>query len=93
MRLEWSRAADADIFRIWRFNAERNVDLADRIEQRLHGAAALIRSCPRIGRPVAGEELRELSVPDVQSRITYRLEAERILIVRILHARESRDAS
>lgn len=80
--------AERDVHRIWCFLAARSVAYADRAEAKLRERAESLVDHPRIGRPVRGEHERELSVPDFQYRIVYRIADDQIRILRIWSTRE-----
>ena len=91
MRLEWGRCADEDVHHLWMFLAERNVAYADRVEARLKQAAELIGTMPLIGRAGATSETREWSVVDVQYVLEYRVDEDRVLILRVRSTRQNRE--
>lgn len=76
MRVIWSRAAVADKDAIWLFLADRDLAYADKVEARLDSRAALLSQFPRLGRPVPDSDLRELSIPDTQHVIVYRIDGD-----------------
>lgn len=92
MRIDWTGEARADQHRIWMFAAEHSVPRADGIEERLETRVASLAGVPGQGRPVAGN-LRQLSMPDVQLVVRYRiLEEENIVrILQVWHTRENRE--
>jgi toxin ParE1/3/4 len=83
LKLAWTLQALHDKDRIWLFHADRDVAYADRVEARIDARAAMLERFPWIGRPVPGRDLRELSIPDVQYLIAYRIEGEIVRILRI----------
>ena len=91
MKLAWTDPAVADLQAIRDYIAHDSDHYAARFVARIIEAVEILESLPRIGRRVP--EAPEL--PDVREllfrnyRIIYRLEAERILILAVIHG--SRD--
>ena len=92
MRIAWSPVAEADRHRLWMFLAERSVDRAERVESRLDRRVASLSGVPRQGRRV-GEGRRELSIPDIQVSVVYRIVEEKnaIHILRVWSTRQNRE--
>ena len=84
-RLEWSRRAEDDLFRIWRFIAEDNPAAADRVFGKLLATARLLEQQPLLGRKGQRPGTRELPVATLRFTIIYRLGATTVRIGRILH--------
>lgn len=74
------------------FASQHSVTRADAVERRLLDRVASLSDLPRQGRPVA-LGMRQLSLPDVQLIVRYRIvEDDNVIrIVRVLHTRENRD--
>ncbi len=79
----WSQAATDQLDAIARYIARENPYAAARVRQRLVAATLRLADAPDVGR-TAGRLYRELTVvpPYV---IRYRVEPERVLIVRVRH--------
>lgn len=88
MILEFTRAADADLARIFDFNQGRSLSWAERVEDRLLERAGGLLATPRIGRPTPDPGVYRLSIPDIQYVIDYRIMSDRIRVLRILSTRE-----
>jgi plasmid stabilization system protein ParE len=85
--------AKADIFNIWSYIADDNVDAADRVEQAIYDACALMAEAP----------LRGHSRPDLTSRplrfwtltrspnyaVVYRPETAPLQVVAVLHGKRN----
>ena len=93
MRLLWSELAERDVDRLWRFLADRSIELADRIEERIRTRAESLIAHPHQGRPIAGRSERELPIPDVQYVIVYAAEEDAIRILRVWNTRQNREES
>jgi toxin ParE1/3/4 len=84
----WSFEADQDLLEIWRYYAEvAAIEIADRLVREMHAAAARAAGKPMVWR--ARDEL----IPGLRSiavrpyAIFYRIAADNIEIVRVLHER------
>ena len=91
VRVLWTQRAEDDVLRHWLFLAERNVGHAQRVEARLRAAADLIGGVPLIGRRVV-RTTRDLSLPDIQYVMRYRVDEDAIRILEICHTRQNREA-
>lgn len=91
MRIVWSSAAWADVDRLHAFLAERDLDAADAVFDRLANAPEALLKFPRRG-PRLSEfdprEVREFRVGNYLLR--YELAGTDILVLRFFHAREDR---
>ena len=88
MRLEIRATARADLARIFVFNAQRNMDWAERVESRLLQRAEALAAAPHVGRATAEPGVRRLSVPDIQYVMDYRIAGSCVRILRIYNTRE-----
>jgi plasmid stabilization system protein ParE len=92
LKIVWTPVAEVDRDRIWMFLAEQSVVGADKVEARLHQRLESLRGVPRQGRPIA-EGRRELSIPDIQLRVIYRIAPEEnaVRILRLWSTRQNRE--
>ncbi|HEY0312344.1 MAG TPA: type II toxin-antitoxin system RelE/ParE family toxin [Allosphingosinicella sp.] len=88
MRLYLSARAEADFQRIYRFNLERSLDWADRVERRLLARVDALTTTPSAGRPHRPAGVRRVSVADIQYVIDYRVTPDAIEILRVQSSRE-----
>jgi plasmid stabilization system protein ParE len=88
--LEIKAEAREDLVRIFEFNLQRSERWAVRVESRLLSRCEALLVTPYIGRRLAGRNVRQLSVPDIQYVIDYRLFEDRVSIVRFRSTREIR---
>ncbi|TPG40999.1 type II toxin-antitoxin system RelE/ParE family toxin [Sphingomonas koreensis] len=91
VKLLWSMSAERDLDRLWQFLADRSVDLADRIEERIRIRAESLIVMPHQGRPIPGRPERELPIPDVQYVIVYAIGDDAIRILRVWSTRQNRE--
>ena len=91
-RLIWTPEALADVQRLWRFLATKNVDAAGRAAHAIREGARTIAIQPEAGRPMADmePEFREWPVPfgDSGYVVLYRYDGNIALIVAVRHQRE-----
>ena len=92
MKVEWSEAARADLARIFDFNLQRSDAWAQRVDARLVERAGALGRTPLMGRSVSAGRLRLLSIPDIQYVLSYRIDKERVTIIRVHSTREHRTA-
>ena len=85
MRLEWSPSAIADLEAIQRCIAADDLGAAGQMRKRLEAAGARILTQPRMGRigKLAGS--RECVVPRNPYLLVYRLQADVVQILRVMH--------
>jgi plasmid stabilization system protein ParE len=88
VRLELSPAAEADLQRIFEFNERLSLPWAEKVEDRIWARASSLIQTPFIGRPTDRPGVRRLSMPDIQYVLDYRIEADRIRMLRIYSTRE-----
>ncbi len=90
MKLRISPRADADLDAIWDYIARDSPRAADRVENDLHTALHLLADQPGIGHRRPDVTVRDYRFWRVYSYlIVYRMEADGLLVVRVLHG--SRD--
>jgi plasmid stabilization system protein ParE len=91
--VDWSPRALADLSRFAQFLATDHPTLATAIAQEIASKATILQQQPQLGRAIVGRErfrkivLRAGGAPYV---LEYRALGERIIIVRLFHAREGR---
>jgi plasmid stabilization system protein ParE len=90
VRFYLSAEAEEDFLRIYRFNVERSLAWADRVERRLLERIWALESAPLSGRLHTRDGVRRVSVADIQYVIDYRIGTAAIEIMRIRHTREIR---
>jgi len=94
MKLEWSDEALADLDRFVEFLNREHPSLASIVAGEIVSKVAVLIDHPRLGRPIAGrEEYRQivLQVLGAAYVFQYRFDGQRLVMLRVFHARESRD--
>jgi plasmid stabilization system protein ParE len=94
MKLEWSDAALADLNRFAEFLNREHPSLAAVVANEIIAKATVLSEHPRLGRPMAGrEEYRQivLQVLGAAYVFQYRFDDERLVMLRVFHARETRE--
>lgn len=87
MRIAWTAPALADLAAARRYIALDNPRAADRQVQRVLAAVAALIRFPEIGRPGRRVGTRELVVNKTPYIVAYRLQADAIVVLRVLHGR------
>lgn len=85
MRVVWTEAALEAIVRAYNYLYEFNPRAAMHLAQSIRAEGDSLTHFPQRGRPVPGTTMREL-VAAYSYIIRYRVEAERVVILRIRHA-------
>jgi len=96
MNLVWLPEARDDIRRLFDFLLDKEPDAAVRMLQRVRSGAATLLEFPYAGKRMdEATERRELFVPFGVGAyvLRYRLRDETIVVIRVWHSRELRDAS
>jgi plasmid stabilization system protein ParE len=94
MKLEWSDEALADLDRFVEFLNRARPSLASVVAGEIVSKVQVLMDHPRLGRPIAGrEEYRQivLQVLGAAYVFQYRFDGQRLVMLRVFHARESRD--
>ena len=93
MRLEWSELALADLDRFAEFLHHKFPHLATQVAAAIIEESRTLLDHPRLSRPFGGrDEYRQLSLRVLNGVYVfqYRVEGERIVMLRVFHGRESR---
>jgi plasmid stabilization system protein ParE len=89
--IEWSAAAQADLVRLHKFLDDVSPNAAARLVRSLVAAPQRLADHPRLGERLALYEPREVRrIFVARCEMRYEVRGERILIVRVWHAREDR---
>jgi plasmid stabilization system protein ParE len=95
VKLEWSQAALADLDRFADFLHDHHPYLARIIGSEILKRASIISEFPELGRPIDGRnDYRELILPvrNATYVFRYRYYRERLVMMRVFHSREDRQA-
>ena len=93
IELQWSDDALADLDRFAAFLHEQSPELAAMVADAIVARTQMLSRHPRLGRPIAGrEEYRQLVLQVLGGDyiFQYRYELDRVVILRVFHAREAR---
>lgn len=94
MKIEWSVAALADLDRFVEFLNQEHPSLAARVATEIIAKVQILAEHPRLGRPIAGrEEYRQIVLQVLRAAYVfqYRFDGERLVMLRIYHARKARE--
>jgi toxin ParE1/3/4 len=87
MNVFWLESAIADVEEIVAYIEANNPAAARQVASGLYDAAARLVSHPRIGRRGRSRGTRELVVPSLPFIIAYRIRADRVEVIRVIHGR------
>jgi toxin ParE1/3/4 len=93
VKLEWSRAALADLDRFAAFLHEKHPELAQTVAREIIAQAQVLCEHPQLGKSIAGrEEYRQiiLEVLNAAYAFQYRFDGKRLVMLRVFHGRETR---
>jgi toxin ParE1/3/4 len=88
VKLTWTGPAAADLDDLVRHIAQDSVTAAFGVEDRIHRAISRLPSMPRSGRIGQVDSTFELVVPRTPYIVIYSLEADEIVIGRVIHGRQ-----
>lgn len=93
MKVIWSGSALADLERFAVFLKDHHPGLAKRIAPEIVKRARMIADYPELGRAVADDTYRELSMSVLNATYVFRYNIQRdhIRMLRVFHGREQRD--
>ena len=94
MKLEWSDEALADLDRFAKFLIRERPSLAAIVATEIVDKVQVLSAHPQLGRPIAGrEEYRQivLQILGAAYVFQYRIDGNRLVMLRVFHARESRE--
>jgi plasmid stabilization system protein ParE len=85
VKLRWLPAAADDLSEIHAFLWTRSPDLAHRIVNEIYDAIVALSRTPNIGRPNEARNTRDLILPRIRYKVTYRIRNESLEILYIRH--------
>ena len=88
MSLLWLPAARNDLRHIRAYIAQHDPKAAKRVADRIRRTAKQLLAMPRSGPPGSTPGTRRIAVTGTPYLMPYRLEANRIVILRVLHGRQ-----
>jgi toxin ParE1/3/4 len=94
MKIEWSARALADLDRFSDFLQERHPALAGIVAREIIAKARVLSDHPLLGRAIAGRaEYRQVALRVLNAAYVfqYRVDGERLVMLRVFHGREHRE--
>lgn len=93
MKIRWLDEAISDLIDIRDYIANDKPQTAQAVASRIRKTIDLLRDQPGIGRPGRVEGTKELIIPGLPYIIPYRVKANTIEVLRVLHAARKRHSS
>jgi toxin ParE1/3/4 len=90
MRIVWSETAIANLIEIRKYIEQDKPEAARRLAQRILASVERLAKHPHLGHPGREPETRELIVAGTPYIIPYRVHRDRLAILAVLHAAQSR---
>ena len=94
MTVDWSDAALADLERFAEFLHREHPSLAAKVAAEIVSKVQVLAAHPRLGRPIAGrQEYHQIALQVLRatSVFQYRIDGDRLVVLRVYHGRESRE--
>ena len=85
MEIRWLEDALADLTEIYRYIAADDPRAAARIVARIEASVRLLAELPHRGRPGRWPGTRELIIPSTPYLVPYRLQGDRVEVLRVFH--------
>ena len=89
MRIVWADEAKSELTEQIRYIAARDRDAAKRQRSRIHQAISNLRRTPRIGRPGAIADTRELVISGTPYLAIYEVTGDTVYILHLHHGRQN----
>jgi toxin ParE1/3/4 len=89
MRLRWTVAAADDLERIADYLFEKTPENAAQLIRKIYNAPSALKLFPNRGRQGKKQGTRELVIPSLPWIVVYRITADVVYIVRILHGAQN----
>jgi toxin ParE1/3/4 len=86
MLVQWSNRAQEDMAHIVAYIAEDNPDAAERMEERIYRATALLTEQAGMGRSGRVDGTRELVIGGTSYIVPYRVRGQVVEVVAVMHA-------
>jgi toxin ParE1/3/4 len=90
MKLVWSPLARTQLIEAFSYLAERDIDAAERVLERIGDRAERLMEFPELGPPGREHGTRELMITETNYVLVYRIRADRVEVVAVWHGRQSR---
>ena len=90
LNIEFSKRSDRDLYELEAYIASSDPVAAGKVVGRILQSIRYLSRFPRLDRVGIGKTVRELVIPGLPYRVIYRLETQRVLILRILHTSRQR---
>ncbi|WP_404788913.1 type II toxin-antitoxin system RelE/ParE family toxin [Altericista sp. CCNU0014] len=88
MPIVWLSVAVQDVLRIRTYIADRDPSSAKDVALRIDKSVNLLATMPNVGRPGRIFGTRELAVQKTPFLVVYRVQNERVEVLRVLHGRQ-----
>jgi len=89
MNVRYSRRALSQLASVHEYLAARNLAAADNVTASIRSTVARLREMPLLGKATDEADVHVIIEPEYLYRVFYRVEAQRVFVIRMLHGRQS----
>ena len=90
MRVRYSRRALSQLASVYEYLSERSPAGADRVSASIKTTVTRLEELPRLGKTTDEDDVYLIIEPEYLYRVFYRLDRDRVFVVRILHRAQER---
>jgi plasmid stabilization system protein ParE len=88
MNIRYSRRALSQLASVHEYLQVRNSAVADDVTGSIRSTIARLEEMPLLGKPADEEDVHVIIEPEYLYRVFYRLEGQKVFVIRILHGRQ-----
>ena len=89
MNIGYSRRALSQLASVYEYLQGRNRSAAENVTASIRSTIARLREMPLLGKPTDEADVRVIMEPEYLYRVFYRVKGQQVIVIRILHGRQS----